>query len=120
MKHQRSYARWLSQQEGIPKYAAAARYFKKLHQAFPLWADEKAIKAVYDKARRRRAKGEDVHVDHTVPLTHPYVCGLHVAANLQIVDAKVNLCKSNNYWPNCWNECFEMEFPEEPYQLTLL
>lgn len=67
---------------------------RELH-AVPVWADHAAIRGVYEEMAKRRAAGEDVHVDHIVPLSHPLVCGLHVEHNLQIIPAKQNATKSN-------------------------
>lgn len=75
--------------------------------ATPPWADMKAIKAVYIRARElQNATGEEHHVDHIVPLNHPRVCGLHVAWNLQPILAKPNMSKSN-YWCPEQTEMFE-------------
>jgi hypothetical protein len=59
----------------------------------PPWADQAAIIAIYQEAASRRANGENVHVDHVLPLCGRLVSGLHVAANLRIIPARDNLTK---------------------------
>lgn len=83
----------------------------------PEWAD---CRPIYREAARRRARGEDVHVDHIVPLNSPIVCGLHVPWNLEIIPAPQNLRKGNRYWPGMPLQVNEL-FPElpEPYQMRL-
>jgi hypothetical protein len=77
-------------------HAAARRAQKR--NAVPAWADREAIQAIYAEAKARsKATGQTWHVDHIIPLAGKNVCGLHVAANLQIILGRDNLRKSNKY-----------------------
>ena len=55
---------------------------------------------VNDEAKLRRKNGEDVHIDHIVPICSDIVSGLHVPWNLEVIDAVANMKKSNNWWPD--------------------
>lgn len=71
------------------------------YQATPAWADLQAIEAVYKKAEvMTEQTGIPHHVDHIVPLQSKFVCGLHVPANLQIMEASANNSKGNRWWPD--------------------
>jgi len=70
-------------------------WYNRIWDAQPPWANRKAINRIYREAKRRRAAGEDVVVDHIIPLFHSRICGLHVETNLRIVDRKLNARKSN-------------------------
>jgi hypothetical protein len=83
----------------IKNAQTAKRKAAKL-QATPLWVDFEAIKAIYKQcAERTRITGIPHAVDHILPLQGKKVCGLHVAANLQILSATDNLKKSNKLLP---------------------
>lgn len=79
--------------------SCATRYASKKHRT-PQWLSREqrqAIVDVYAESRRRRLSGENVHVDHIVPLVGRIVSGLHVPWNLQIIDASLN-CQKSNKW----------------------
>lgn len=77
--------------------------FLKRALATPKWIDMQEILRVYDEACRRRAYGEDVEVDHIIPISGKLVCGLHVPWNLQIITAAENAEKWNKV-----NEAYDL------------
>jgi hypothetical protein len=71
---------------------------KKRDKSLPPWADKKAIRAVYIKARQLTVEtGIKYEVDHIIPSNHELVCGLHVENNLQILTESENIKKSNSF-----------------------
>ena len=68
---------------------------KRAKQSAPSWAEKDKIRLVYKKAREF-----GFEVDHVVPLKHQLVCGLHVWANLQLLDRPLNRAKNNRVWPD--------------------
>ena len=75
--------------------------------AIPPWADSEFeqffVKEAYELARLRTVvTGVPWHVDHVVPLRNKRVCGLHCAANLQVITAVENHVKGNRVWPDMW------------------
>lgn len=92
---------WLDGPE--PENANSARgwkYYRHLWRAQPDWADTSLILAVYRERNERKARGEDVVVDHIVPLNGTLVCGLHVHYNLQVITRRENELKGNHTWPD--------------------
>ena len=82
-------------------------------------AQRQQIRAIYAECKRQRQFGKDVHVDHIVPLSSPYVCGLHVPWNLQIIPAATNAHKGNLEWPGHPDETRDMFGKLKPHQLRL-
>lgn len=97
---------WLAKQDpNDPKlnrnYRRSVLYYRKLYQAWPDWcAEHPGFRAVKEEWRRRRLAGEDVHIDHIIPICSDLVCGLHVPWNLEVTTALDNLRKSNTWWPD--------------------
>ncbi len=72
-----------------------ARRAKKLN-ATPSWSEKDKILILYQKAKWLESlTGLKYHVDHIIPLQGQSVSGLHVWANLQILEASENIKKSN-------------------------
>jgi len=78
----------------------AARRSRKL-KATPEWLTSEQhddMKAMYTLAKKwGELFSVDYHVDHIVPLNGENICGLHVPWNLQLLEAKLNISKSNSY-----------------------
>lgn len=75
----------------------------KLH-AIPKYGKTKIEKTkilkVYVDAQVKNLQGRTRwQVDHIIPLQNPYVCGLHVSANLQVVLKSKNSAKGNLFTP---------------------
>ena len=72
---------------------------KKRNKSMPIWANSKAIREMYYKARKLTSSTGIKHeVDHIIPSNHPLVCGLHVETNLQIITEQENIAKSNSFF----------------------
>ena len=70
-------------------------------RATPAWADQEKVRAFYEEAQAiSKETGVQHHVDHIVPLTSSWVCGLHNEFNLQVLPGVDNLRKHNRHWPD--------------------
>lgn len=93
-----------------PNYRRSVKYYRRLYQQWPDWcANHPGFKEVRDEWRRRKAAGEDVEIDHIVPICGELVSGLHVPWNLEVIGRVPNLKKSNKWWPGCPFEQLEIE-----------
>ena len=88
--------------ENREAYAAyRAAYRARKASATPAWfgeLDEFVIQEAYDlAARRTKETGFPWEVDHIIPIAGKSVCGLHVAANIQVIPRFANRRKGNRF-----------------------
>lgn len=92
--------------------------FERVRRATPAWAEHSAIRTLYQWARVKTwITGELWVVDHIVPKINPYVCGLHVRANLRVIRAVENTAKANLWWPDMPEIQLDL-LPECPVQFS--
>jgi hypothetical protein len=101
--HQSSASKWKKANPAKVKFHGATRRAVE-RKACPPWAKEKEIAdqilAHYEHAQWLfEVTGDSFHVDHIVPLSNDFVCGLHVPCNLMVLMAADNLSKNNAHWP---------------------
>lgn len=82
-------------------------------RATPPWSDLRLVAVLYRLAKRKTLATGELHVvDHIVPKISPWVCGLHVPRNLQVIHWRENTLKANAWWPDMpmlQLDIFEME-----------
>lgn len=83
------------------RYSPTRRW--RIAMATPPWADQRAMDALREEARRlTKTTGIKHEIDHIYPICSDTICGLHVHTNMRIVTASVNAAKSNR-----WEESYE-------------
>lgn len=95
-KNREANRRWYQRNSGKNR-AKAVMYKMAVAQRLPAWADICEVRAIYEECVARRKAGEDVVVDHIIPLRGAMVSGLHVASNLRIVPRELNSKKGNKF-----------------------
>jgi len=95
--------RWRKENPGKARAIGRMREAQKIN-ACPPWARKgpvrKEIQAHYLHAEwLEKIIETPFHVDHIVPLQNDFVCGLHVPANLTVLEASQNIEKSAYWWP---------------------
>lgn len=67
----------------------------------PPWVDRWELEAIRAwAAARTKFEGELYVVDHIIPVSHPYVSGLTVPWNLQVIHWRANGAKGNKWMPD--------------------
>jgi hypothetical protein len=73
-------------------------YVRQCALATPPWLKRSELRRLDDLAKEATQRTGRRHVaDHLIPITHPYVCGLNVPWNIQIIPSAVNAHKSNRW-----------------------
>ena len=94
---------WAKNNRGKRASYVAKRRACKL-QATPPWLTKAQLQDITDVYQKcvevSRLTNEVHHVDHIVPLQGKNVCGLHVAWNLEVIPASMNISKSNKFNSN--------------------
>lgn len=86
---------WWVEQHPRKSYIVAANL------STPDWVDREELYMLHAVAWCFTiATGVEHVLDHFIPLSHPYVCGLTVPWNLRIVTRAQNAAKSNKYSPD--------------------
>lgn len=91
---------WLKENPDINRANSSARRALQ-RNAVPSWVDSRAVQLIYSKAIEMSGLlNVRLTVDHVVPIKSPYVCGLHVQDNLQLLSFSDNAAKGNRFWPD--------------------
>lgn len=78
--------------------AATRAYQARKRKAYPKWVKKSDMVSYYIEAEKLTLETGIKHeVDHIVPLSNKYVCGLHVPANLQVLPMHENRHKRNKF-----------------------
>lgn len=87
-----------------------SQYIRMSTLAAPLWVTRGMFRGLRQKEKELTARTGIPHVlDHIVPISHPFVCGLMVPWNIRVVPNAVNASKSNRWCPD---QCV-IEFPPQ-------
>lgn len=96
----REYSRLYRQRHKDRMVAFVQSKNARKRQAQPAWADEAKMRVFYRTARiLTQLMKRRFEVDHIYPLNSPFMCGLHVETNLQVISREENMRKSNRRWP---------------------
>ena len=95
--------RWRKENPGKERAKNRLREAQKL-KACPAWAQKgetrKEMQSHYLHAEwLEQVTDQSFHVDHIGPLQNDFVCGLHVPANLMVLEASQNVSKNAYWWP---------------------
>lgn len=68
------------------------------YSAYPKDLEALLVKRIYAEAARiTEETGQQMHVDHIIPVRGAKVCGFHIYENLQILPAKENQAKGGSF-----------------------
>lgn len=76
-------------------------YIVQATLARPTWVTAAMLRPLEQRRKLlSRIHGVEFVMDHDIPLTHPYVCGLTVPANLVLMPRAANANKGNTWAPD--------------------
>lgn len=77
------------------------QYIRKCILSFPPWVNRRELQVLWERCRWLEAQTGIRHViDHIIPINHPYVSGLSVPWNMQVLTFAQNAAKSNKWNPD--------------------
>lgn len=98
--HTYGYLKERVQRNDLPNWLAKHKrrnYIIRLALSTPEWRDRGKLNALSKKCDEMTKLTGRLHVlDHEIPISHPYVCGLTVHNNMRVIDTGLNQSKSNN------------------------
>ena len=70
----------------------------RLKPVTPSWASFEEMEKIFQIKLKKEKEGIVLEIDHIVPISSPYVCGLNTPDNMRLISKSLNRVKNNHYW----------------------
>ena len=70
----------------------------RLKPVTPKWTDFEEMEKIFQIKLKKESEGIVLEIDHIVPISSPYVCGLNTPDNMRLINKTLNRIKNNHYW----------------------